>query len=55
MTTKIVIEAEPDKVIVKVTDDTGRNQIKAIPRYPRPGSEQYIKFADALDMMMGDA
>lgn len=54
MTTRITIEQGPliHEVTVKVTDDTGRNESRTVPSYPRPGSESYIKFVDALDSFM---
>lgn len=56
MTTRITIEEGPvtGEMTVKVVDDTGRNQSVHVPRYPRPGSERYVKFVDALDMMMAE-
>ncbi len=54
MTTRITIDSTPTTVIVKVADDTGRDQTKTLPRYPRRGSDRYIKFVDALDLLMAD-
>ena len=54
MTTKITIEPGATEIVVHVTDDTGRDETKVMPRYPRPGSERYVKFVDTLDMMMAE-
>lgn len=52
MATKITIEHDEETVTVHVTDDTGRDEICRTPRYPRPGSDNYVRFVDSLDVLM---
>lgn len=52
MTTRIEIDHNDTAVIVRVTDDNGRDQTATMPRYPHRGSDMYTAFADALDVMM---
>lgn len=52
MTTRIEIDQNDTEVIVRVTDDNGRDQTATMPCYPHRGSDMYTEFADALDVMM---
>lgn len=52
MTTRITIDSDADSVTVHVTDDTGRDDTRTMPRYPKAGSETYLAWVDTLDRMM---
>lgn len=52
MATNIEINTLPDKIEIHVTDSTGRDERAAVPRYPRQGSEKYVRMVDALDSIM---
>ena len=52
MATTITIDYDDSFVTVHVTDSTGRDQTATTRRYPHAESAQYVKFVDALDVLM---
>ena len=46
------IEVGDNELRLFLTEDSGRSQVATVPRYPHPGSEQYVKMIDALDVLM---